>query len=64
MTTRYSEKLNQQITINPDNSVICQDGTNYSKSELSLLNNCTDKGIMAVHKLKNAFNGVLNSDVI
>lgn len=57
MTTRYSEKLKQNITINSDNSVKCQDGSEYSKSELELLQNCTDKGIMTIHKIKNAFSG-------
>jgi hypothetical protein len=54
---KYSHKLQQHITINPDNSVKCQDGTIYSKSELSKIQNLSDAGYMAIHKLKSAFNG-------
>jgi hypothetical protein len=54
---RYSEKLHQHITINPDNSVKCQDGTIYSKQELSKIQNLSDAGYMAIHKIKHAFNG-------
>jgi hypothetical protein len=60
---KYSHKLQQNITINPDNSVKCQDGTIYSKQELSKIQNLSDAGYMAIHKLKSAFNGTIE-DVI
>ena len=59
MKTQYSQKLNQNITVNQDGSVKCQDGTEYSKSELKTITGMTDAGISAVHKLKFAFMGAV-----
>ena len=59
MTTRYSNKLNQNITVNSDGTVKCQDGTEYSKQELKSITGMTDKGISAVHKIKYAFSGTI-----
>lgn len=57
MQKRYSSKLKQHITVNADNSVKCEDGTEYSKVELLHIQNLSDAGYMAIHKIKHAFNG-------
>ena len=57
MTTRYSNKLKQNITIKNDGSVLCDDGTHYSKKEMSLIKGSGDDEIKLIHGIKKIFLG-------
>ena len=54
---KYSEVLKQNIIINPDGTIICEDDTFYKKHELKRLMNCEDCQKIMVHNIKKIFRG-------
>jgi len=60
MQEKWSEILQQKITIDRKaGTVKTEDGNIYTRQELELLQNCSDKLKLSLHKIKNIFNGDL-----
>ncbi len=57
ISSKKSKILNQNISLLDDGSIICQDNTEYSKSEIRLLHGISDNWKRVVHKVKFLFGG-------
>jgi len=58
MQEKWSEILQQKITIDRKaGTVKTEDGNIYTRQELELLQNCSDKLKLSLHKIKNNFEG-------